>query len=72
MEAPRCLVSNLTMRTRSGTPVRPGARRIFRNRIEFAGADPVPVVMKIYDAGSLRFAVKEARALSTLRRGPRW
>ena len=32
-------------------------------RVEFDGADPVPVVLKIYDAGSLRFAVKEARAL---------
>ena len=35
-------------------------------RIEFAGADPAPVVLKIYDAGSLRFAVKEARALRFL------
>jgi hypothetical protein len=32
MEAPRCLVSNLTIRTRSGTLVRPGARRIFRRQ----------------------------------------
>ena len=35
-------------------------------RVEFAGADPAPVVLKIYDAGSLRFAVKEARALRFL------
>jgi hypothetical protein len=35
-------------------------------RIEFADADPVPVVLKIYDAGSVRFAVKEARALRFL------
>jgi hypothetical protein len=35
-------------------------------RVEFAGADPAPVVLKIYDAGSPRFAVKEARALRFL------
>lgn len=35
-------------------------------RIEFTGTDPAPVVLKIYDAGSLRFAVKEARALRFL------
>jgi hypothetical protein len=32
-------------------------------RIEFAGADPAPVVLKIYEAGGLRSAVKEVRAL---------
>ena len=35
-------------------------------RIEFAGADPAPVVLKIYDAGGLGLAVKEARALRFL------
>jgi hypothetical protein len=35
-------------------------------RIEFTGADPAPVVLKIYGAGSPRFAVKEARALRFL------
>ena len=35
-------------------------------RIEFAGADQAPVVLKIYDAGSVEFAIKEARALRFL------
>ena len=35
-------------------------------RVEFAGADPASAVLKIYDAGNLRFAVKEARALRFL------
>jgi aminoglycoside phosphotransferase (APT) family kinase protein len=35
-------------------------------RIEFADADPAPVVLKIYEAGGLRSAVKEVRALRFL------
>ncbi len=35
-------------------------------RIEFAGAGSAPVVLKIYEAHSLRFAAKEARALRFL------
>jgi hygromycin-B 7''-O-kinase len=35
-------------------------------RVEFAGADAAPAVLKIYEAGTWRFAVKEARALRFL------
>ena len=36
------------------------------HRIEFAEAGSVPVVLKIYEDGSPRFAAKEARALRFL------